>query len=132
MEYSSQSEILPISSDKLYALLSDYQKFAEIIPSSFQGWSLTDDGFQFTLNGMLPCTLKINETIPYSQVSYLIESGKKLAAQMFFYIEPVDEGKSSIQIHISADVPPFMGKIIQKTIEHATESAVQSIKKRLN
>lgn len=131
MEYSSKAETFSIPAGKLYGLLSDCHRLAETIPPSLGGCKLAGDELRFTLGGMLPCTLKIDSAIPESQVSYLIASGQKMSAMMDFHIEPAASGQCTLRFHVAADIPPFMDNLIRKSIGHAAENAVESLRNRL-
>lgn len=127
MDFLSKPEIIQMPAVQLYAMLCDYERIARMLSSRIHDWAVTENGCRFNLNGMTECTLKLTEKKPYSQISYFIDSDKRLSANVVFMI--TEEGNHcNLQMMVSADVPFFMQGIVQKFIEHAVNSALWQIK----
>lgn len=130
MEFSSKPETIQAPAVQLYALLCDYERCGQLIAPQLSDFTSIENGFRFNFQGMTVCNLQLISQTPCSQVSYHIESDKKIAADIVFLI--TDNGDCCLlQIKASANVPFFMQAMIKKPLEKMVESAVQQIKQSL-
>lgn len=128
MKIQSNKENLTISPDSVFNALLNFTRNqqAPSIPQ-ITNWTTTNDGCSFTINNMVTCTFKLSGQIPFSKVSYLIDTDKKFSATADFLIEEADYG-SNVQIIAEADVPIFMQPMLKGPIEQALNKALLKIK----
>ncbi len=128
MKIQSNKENLTISPDRVFNALLNFTRNqqAPSIPQ-ITDWTVTNDGCSFTINGMVTCYFKLSGQIPFSKVSYLIDTDKKFSATADFLIEDTDCG-SIVQIVAEADVPIFMQPMLKGPVEQALNKALLKIK----
>lgn len=128
MKIQSNKENLTISSDRVFNALLNFTRNqqAPSIPQ-ITNWTVLENGCSFTINDMVTCTFKLTEQIPFSKVTYLIDTDKGFSANADFLIE--DNGANSdVQIIAEADAPIFMQPMIKGPVQQALNKALERIK----
>lgn len=128
MKIQSNKENISITPDRVFHGLLNFTRntTAPSIPQ-LSNWVVTDDGCSFTINNMVTCHFRIVEQIPYSKVSYHIDTDKNFSATADVHIDDLGYG-STVQIFVDADVPFFLQPMIKGPIEQALNKALLRIK----
>lgn len=128
MKIQSNKENITISPERIFNALLNFTRNqqAPSIPQ-ITNWTVTNDGCSFTINNMVTCNFKLTEQIPFSKVSFLIDTDKKFSATADVLIEDTGYG-SNVQIVAEADVPIFMLPMLKGPVEQALNKALLKIK----
>ncbi len=128
MKIQSNKENLNITPDRVFQALLNFTRNTQApsIPQ-ISNWTVDECGCSFTINDMVTCHFKLTEQIPYSKVSFLIDTDKKFSATADVLIEDLGYG-SAVQIVGEADVPIFLQPMIKGPVEQALNKALARIK----
>ncbi|MCR4965562.1 MAG: hypothetical protein K6A41_07875 [Bacteroidales bacterium] len=131
MNLSSNTETVNMSAERLHALLSAFcdtesqafqevKKMADITP--------IENGFSFTVANMINGTVSLKESVPYSSVTYAINTDKKISGEATFLIQSLGDNSSNLQITTEAEVPFMLKAMLEKPMQQGMNQIVSRIK----
>lgn len=128
MRINSQTETISAVPEKIFNLLVSFAH-ADHTPTIPQvtDWTNLDNGFRFTIAGMITCTMQLADQRPFSRVEYLVSTDKGISATAAFIIEEAG-GCSQLRIEADADAPIFMQAMIKKPLEQAMNKGLSKLK----
>jgi hypothetical protein len=131
MDLSSKTETVSMPAERLYSLLSAFcdtnspafqeiKKMADITP--------VENGFSFTVANMINGVVTLKEAVPYSSVTYSINTDKKISGEATFLINGTDETHADLQIKADAQVPFLLKAMIEEPMRRGMDQIVSRIK----
>lgn len=130
MNLSSKVETIHMPAERLFTLLSAFcdttspafqeiKKMADITP--------VENGFSFA-STMINGVVTLKETVPYSSVTYAIDTDKKISGEATFLINGTDETHADLQIKTDAQVPFLLKAFIEEPLRRGMDQIVGRIK----
>jgi len=128
MKLSSNTETVAAAPEKIFNLLVSFAH-ADHTPAIPQvsDWTNLEDGFQFTIAGMITCTMRLADQHPFSRVEYQVSTDKGISATAAFLIEEAGDC-SQLRIEADADAPIFMQAMIKNPLEQAMNKGLAKLK----
>lgn len=128
MKISSTTETVSATPEKMFNLIVSFAHTDQVpaIPQ-VSDWTNIENGFRFTIAGMITCTMQIAEQRPFSLVEYKVSSDKGISATAIFHIEDAG-GLSQVNIEADVDAPIFMQGMIKNPLEKAMNTGLAKLK----
>ena len=128
MKISSNPVTMSAPAERIFSILVGFahQDHAPAIPQ-VTNWTTLEDGCQFTVAGMITCSMRLTEQCPFSHLVYEISSDKGISAKATFHIEEAG-GARQVSIEADADAPIFLQPMIKKPLEQAMNKGLEKLK----
>lgn len=128
MKISSNPVTMSAPADRIFSILVGFAHMdhAPAIPQ-VTNWTTLEDGCQFTVAGMITCSMRLAEQRPFSYLVYEISSDKGISAKATFHIEEMG-GARQVSIEADADAPIFLQPMIKKPLEQAMNKGLEKLK----
>lgn len=128
MKITSNTETISATPEKIFNLLVSFAHadHAPAIPQ-VSDWTNLENGFRFTIAGMITCTMQLADQRPFSRIEYQVSTDKGISATAAFLIEEAGSG-SQLRIEADADAPIFMQAMIKKPLEQAMNKGLAKLK----
>lgn len=131
MKIQSNKESFSTSPERVFNALLNFtrQELPSNIPQ-IKDWRITEDGCSFNINDMVTCYFHLVGQMPFTKVTYRIDTDKKFSAHADFLIEDSGSG-CTLQIVAEADIPIFLQPMLKGTIEQAINKALSRLKEMI-
>lgn len=128
MKISSNPVTMSAPADRIFSTLVGFAHMDHVpdIPQ-VTNWTTLEDGCQFTVAGMITCSMRLTEQRPFSYLVYEISSDKGISAKATFHIEEAG-GTRQVSIEADADAPIFLQPMIKKPLEQAMNKGLEKLK----
>jgi len=105
---------------KVYAFLSDFNNFSELMPEQVTNWKSTADSCSFTIQGMGDFGLKISEKFPDTRIIIVPDIGKPIpfTFNLICDIKPLTEASSEALITIESEMPPMIAMMASRPLQN--------------
>lgn len=128
MTINSNSGEIQAKDAKIYAMVTDCRRFGAFLPPQVQDWKAEEDYCEFTVAGMVTARIEITEKVEFSRVAYTIKNDKNMPVSFCIDINGHEDGKSSVGIEITADVPFFLQGMVKDPLQKVADVMTAKIK----
>ena len=91
MKITSQTETIYAAGEKIFSLLTNFNRFGKILPDQVKNWESGEDYCRFLAQDFITITLKIMEKIRFSKIVYQMENDRQIPASIIISLN--DKGK---------------------------------------
>ena len=116
------------SSEKIYAFLSDFNNFENLVPQDkISNWKSSEDTCSFTVTGVGEFGMKIIEKEPAKMIK--ISNDEKVPFNFFLWVQlkEVDEKDTRIKLTIKAHLNPMLKMVAQKPLQQMVDTIVDQL-----
>ena len=112
---SNKSEI-DNSLENVFAFLSNFNNFQQLMPAQVTNWTSTENECSFTINGMATIGMKIIEKTPSTHIK--ITSNGKVPFDFILHVNltSLDANKTSGQLVFEAELNPMIKMMVEKPL----------------
>jgi hypothetical protein len=93
-----------------------------------QDFQSTETACTFTIAGAGKIEMKLQEKNPFSSVSYTLGNALTKEMTVFFHIEKIEENACDLHITSHLDLPFFMAKMVDSSLQKFIDMLVDYIK----
>jgi hypothetical protein len=128
-EIKSPNTIVDAPVSRVYAFLSDFNNFSNLMPEQVTNWKSTEDTCSFTIQGIGDFGLKISEKVPESRIVILPDAGKKIPFifQLICELVAVPEEKTDALIKVESEMPPMIGMMANRPLQNLVNVLAQKL-----
>lgn len=124
----SEKVSLDKNANEVFTWLCNLNNYKMIMPQQVEDWVSTETDCSFTIKGMASLGMELKEAIPSSQV-FLIKKGKApFDFTLVSNIVDTGDGKSTLQLHMDADLNPFLKMMAEKPLTNFLNMLVNKYK----
>ncbi|MFW5820982.1 MAG: SRPBCC family protein [Bacteroidota bacterium] len=107
-----------VNSEKLFAFVSDFNNFENIIPADkVKNWQADEESCSFTIEGIGSAALRIIETEPHNLVKITSEGATPINFLMWIQFRQVEENDTRIKITIDPQINMMMMTMVKKPLK---------------
>jgi len=111
---------------EIYAFISDFNNFQTLLPPQVSNWNSTSDTCSFTIEGMPPLSLRIQERIPLQKVLMVPESSP---IPFELHCNMAENGSGSkVEVRIETEISGFMGMMLKRPFEQFVKTLGEKLK----
>lgn len=93
----------------LFLFLSDFKNFASILPNDkVEGFAYSEDQCSFTIKGITPMTVKLEEKIPYQSILFTSQGLGKFNFSLKAVFHGEAEARGECEIEMTGDLNPVI------------------------
>jgi hypothetical protein len=117
----------PVSS--VYAFLSNFNNFSNLMPEQVTNWKATDESCSFTIQGMGDFGLKISERIADKLIVIIPDVGKPIpfTFKLICELSPLPEDKTDALIRIETEMPPMIAMMAGRPLQNLVNILAQRL-----
>ncbi len=109
------------SASFVFAYLSDFNNYKELMPEQAANWVSTTENCSFTIQGIATLALKFENKIPETEI-HIVKDGKApFDFKISEFINQVGE-ETEVKLIMTADVNPFVKMMAEKPLTNFMES----------
>ncbi|HRH12267.1 MAG TPA: hypothetical protein PLU73_12165 [Bacteroidia bacterium] len=112
----------------LFLFLSDFKNFASILPNDkVEGFTYSEDQCSFTIKGITPMTVKLEEKIPFQSILFTSQGlGKFNFTLKAFFIGDQD-AKGECRIEMGGDLNPVILGMAKNSLQQLINTMSQKL-----
>ena len=112
------SDIVEIenSSANVFAYLSDFNNFKNMMPPQISDWKSTADNCSFNINGMANIGMKIVNKVPSSLINIKSDGKVPFTFDLDVHITEMGENKCKGQLIFNGDINVMMKMMVEKPL----------------
>ena len=119
MKIESEKSEINKPSAEVFAFLSDFNNFQQLMPPQVVDWQSTKDDCVFKISGMATIGMKIVEKTPNTNIKIVSNGGKvPFAFTLNVNLTEVSPTQTSGQLIFEADINPMMGMMVEKPLRN--------------
>jgi len=127
MKITSQTETIYAAGEKIFSLLTNFNRFGKILPDQVKNWESGEDYCRFLAQDFITITLKIMEKIRFSKIVYQMENDRQIPASIIISLN--DKGKyQEFTIELDMDIPIIFAGMVKKTLQDFVNMLALKIK----
>jgi len=116
------------SDEKIYAFLSDFNNFEQLIPADkVKNWVSDGDTCSFTVDGMGSVGLRIIEKEEFKLIKISSEGKSPISFQMWIQLKKVEEMDTRVKISIDPQVNAVLLPMVNKPLKDFSDMVVDRL-----
>ena len=116
MKITSYTETVHTSGEKIFSLLTDFNKFGKMLPEQVKNWESSENHCQFLIQDFVTITLKITEKVNFSKIVYQMENDRNIPATITLFLND-KENAQEFSIEMEMGIPIFLAGMIKKPLQ---------------
>lgn len=122
MNIDSQKIKVETSAEKCYEFLSQPENYEHLMPESIKKFELNDrGGFLFQLSGMPVISLKLEQKIPYNEVTWG-SANENFSFKLWAEITEVSAAQTQVQLRFQGNFNAMITMMAKKPLERFIET----------
>ena len=127
MKVTSQTENIQASGEKIFSLLTDFNRFGKMLPEQVKNWESSEDYCKFLIQDFVTITLKITEKINFSKIVYQMENDRNIPSSITSWLN--DKGDyQEFFIEIEMDIPVIFAGMVKNPLQNFVNTLALKIK----
>ena len=129
MTIESKKTLINAPAEKIFAFVSDFNNFGNMMPPQVEGWQTDGNTCSFKVSGFMQITLEMLERTPFSKVvvAPAADSGSPMPFKM--NIEMKEDGpQTNTRIAFDIDANPMMVMMIKGKAKDALDLMADRLK----
>ncbi len=122
---------LPISTKKVYKLLSSIKNYKKLLKEHTKDWKFEDDICSFIYDGSTFTQLKMYENIPNEKIVIGTFGKNSIDFDMELLFFDLEKKGTNFKITIKADMNPIMASMASSSMDELQKHFVQGLKREL-
>ena len=127
MNITSNTESIHASGEKIFSLLTDFNRFGKMLPEQVKDWENGEDYCTFSIQNLVTITLKITEKINFSKIVYQMENDRHIPASIAVKLNDKEENQE-LTIIMDMDIPVVLSGMVKKPLQDFVNILVLKIK----
>lgn len=128
MEVVSKTGKIESNEDMVYAFLSDFNHFRELMPvDKVSNWSSDTDHCHFSVSGIGETGLRIIEKQPFGLIKITTEDDSSMHFLLWIQLKQVAEKDTRIRITLRADLNPVLEAAVRKPLQGFVDNLTNQI-----
>ena len=131
MKIEGNKATLAAVPQKVFAFLSDFDNYEQLMPEQIVNWKSDKETCSFTVKGMADLGLKF-EKKESPRLLELVPNGKSpVNFSLLVYLEPdaLDEQKTVAHVDVDADLNPMLAMFAKKPLENLANTITSELEK---
>ncbi|HET6243993.1 MAG: hypothetical protein H0V01_02240 [Bacteroidetes bacterium] len=117
MKIETKKASLNKSQNEIFEFLSDFRNFEKLMPKDkIEKWTATSETCSFNISGMADIGMKIEKTVPHSEINIISHGKNPFEFTLNVYIEPEGLDKSIAFFIFRGDINPFLKMMAEKPL----------------
>lgn len=101
--------------ETVFAYLSDFNNFEELMPDSVTNWQSSTDNCSFKMQGLAKIAMRMSERVPHSSIFIKSEGESPFDFTLTIHIDPHDN-HALARLIFEAEINMFMRMIVEKSL----------------
>jgi len=127
MKITSYTETVHTSGEKIFSLLTDFNKFGKMLPEQVKNWESSENHCQFLIQDFVTIILKIIEKINFSKIVYQMENDRNIPATITLLLNDKSD-EQELSIEMDMDIPVIFAGMVKKPLQDFVNVFVLKIK----
>ena len=127
MKITSHTETIQASGEKIFSLLTDFNRFGKMLPEQVKNWESSENHCRFMIHDSVTITLRIAEKINFSKLIYQMENDHNIPATITLLLDDKEE-KQELFIEIEMNIPMILAGMVKKPLQDFVNMLVLKIK----
>ena len=116
MKVTSHTETIHASGEKIFSLVTDFNRFGKMLPEQVKNWESSDDYCKFVIQDFVTITLRITEKTNFSKIVYLMENDRQIPASITLLLND-KENSQEFSIELNMDIPVIFAGMVKKPLQ---------------
>jgi carbon monoxide dehydrogenase subunit G len=127
----SQKAIINCQPEKVYAFLSNFDNFTNLLPEQVTNWQSTGDSCSFEVKGLATLGFRITGKTPFTLINMVGEGKLPFGFTFDTYIREVVPQQCEVQLVIDADMNPFIAMMAEKPLQNFVDALLPRLKEEM-
>lgn len=127
MKVTSNIETIHASGEKIFSLLTNFNRFGEMLPEQVKNWESSEDYCKFLIQDFVTITMRITEKVNFSKIVYQMDNDRQIPAFITLLLNN-QEDNQEIFIEIEMDIPAIFAGMVKKPLQSFVDMLVIKIK----
>ncbi|MFO7658246.1 MAG: SRPBCC family protein [Bacteroidales bacterium] len=128
LKIESKTGKLPVSDEKAYNFLSDFNNFTAFVPADkIKDWKATDSSCSFNVDVVGEVGIKTIEKEPYKLIKLSGDEKSKFAFFLWIQLKNIEPQDTMIKLTIHADINPMLQMLAKNPLQKVVDLLVDQI-----
>lgn len=131
MKIEGNKATLATVPQKVFAFLSDFDNYEQLMPEQIVNWKSGKETCSFTVKGMADLSLKFARKESPSFLELIPDGNSPINFSLMVYLEPdvLDEQKTQVHVNVDADLNPMLAMFAKKPLENLANTITKELEK---
>ncbi len=128
MKIETKKAHLNKSQQEMFEFLSDFRNFEKLMPKDkIEKWTAQSDTCSFNINGMADIGMKIEKTVPHSEINIVSHGKNPFEFTLNVFIQADGNENSIAFLVFDANVNPFLKMMAEKPLTNFFNMLVEKL-----
>lgn len=128
-KFESTRLLINTDCETLFAFLSDFRNFEELVPDQVSNWQADELGCSFTIPQMADLSMRIGSKTHCRSIHIVSDGKNPTNFTLDYFFSPVDD-KCEITIVFDVELNPFMKMLASKPLQHFVNLLGEKLQQR--
>ncbi len=128
--FEKQNIPVNTSCEELFAFLSDFRNFEDLMPEQVTNWKADETFCSFTIQGLADLSMRIDAKYPCSNIRIVADGKNPVDYRLDYFFRAGEDGRCLVGIVFDAALNPFLKSMASKPLQYFVDMLGEKLQEK--